>query len=202
MTGQNPTSSAILDITLEVDLGAYKVRVSGNIRPEGDISPLVSELTSAIAGVIAHKTQIEEALKEVKILKSGVAKPTPAEPPAPMPPSEIRLPSKGRAGILEFSENDVRYPPSAFKVLGFPEAIALLMYEVDAPLMPARITLLVNRGFKHIDAKNVSSCLTNKTRYKLPIHVIREKDGWRLTGAGKAWVESEVVPKLREVKKS
>jgi len=196
LTEQNNGSPPRIEITLEVDYGDYRASVSGFLDSERDAKPLIAELTKAIAVVNASKTDIEKALKGVSISKPKTLGLHPAEPSTSEPSPATPLPSEGKAGILEFSEDDVRFPPSAFKVLGFPEAIALLMYEIGSPLMPARITLLINRGFKYIDAKNVSSCLTNRTRYKLPGFVIREKAGWRLTGSGRAWVENEIIPKL------
>jgi len=197
MTDQDKGLPPRVEIALEADYGTFRASVSGFLDRDGDAKSLVAALARALAEVNESRKDIDEALKGVHRAKAQAPEPRQAQPSQSGPPKESALPARGKAGILEFSENDVRYPPSAFKILGFPEAIALLMYEIDLPLMPARISFLINRGFKHIDPKNISSCLTNKTRYKLPKYVIRESAGWRLTGSGRVWVENEIIPSLK-----
>jgi len=189
------TGEPAIEVVLEVDYGTFKAAVRGVLAENCDIKALTTALSRALQVVENSKPEIDKLMAEKGRLKPSI----PGLKPViqrPQSEGEVVLPSKGKAGILEFAENDVRYPPTTFKELGFPEAIALLLYEVDSPMMPSQITKLINRGFKPIDPKNVSSCLSNRTRYKLPNYVIREKDGWRLTGSGRAWVESDVLAKL------
>lgn len=108
----------------------------------------------------------------------------------------LALPSKGTQGILEFTNREVRFPTSAFENLTFEEAIGLLLLEVGAPLTATQIANLISRGFKRIDHKAVRAYL-NQERRKLRRYVIREEEGYRLTGEGANWVKNEVIPKLQ-----
>ena len=119
----------------------------------------------------------------------------------------LKLPSKGKLGNLEFSSRDVRFPSSSYGRLTFDDAIGLLLCEVDAPMTPADITVLISRGFRKTDPRNVRGYLTSST-HRLKQYVIREGDGYRLTNEGVNWVKTEVLPKLssqtnpRELKSS
>jgi hypothetical protein len=107
------------------------------------------------------------------------------------------LPPKGKQGILEFGDNDVRFPNQAFNRLTFEEAIGLLLLEVGVPLTSTQIAHLISRGFKKIDA-NATRVYLMQERRKLRRYVIREGDGFRLTGQGTHWVTTEIIPKLQD----
>ena len=111
--------------------------------------------------------------------------------------SELNLPTKGRLGLLEFTESEVRFPSAAIVKLTVPEATALLLFEVGGPLKKMDIDSLVNRGFKRVRPDVLKNYLTSK-KYPLARMVIRQEDGYRLTGEGDKWVEDQIVPKLKE----
>lgn len=112
------------------------------------------------------------------------------------PKSELSLPERGRLGLLEFTKSQVRFPSSAIGKLTVPEATALLLFEVGEPLKKVDIDALVAHGFKRVRPDVLKNYLTAK-KYPLARMVIREKDGYQLTGEGEKWVEEQIVPKLK-----
>ncbi|MDG7032307.1 MAG: hypothetical protein JRM97_06745, partial [Nitrososphaerota archaeon] len=65
------------------------------------------------------------------------------------------------------------------------------------PVRPAIITFLLTKGWKRITPNNVRGRLTGKgASYILAKYVVKEGDGYRLTGQGNEWVTGTVVSKL------
>jgi hypothetical protein len=114
---------------------------------------------------------------------------------APKPKDENGPQGLGRLGLIEFKGSDARFPPNAVANLDTGEAIGLLLYEAGRPLKKAEIDSFVNRGYKQV-RPDVTQYFLQKKKYKLARMVIREDDGYKLTGEGELWVTSKIVPKL------
>ncbi len=121
---------------------------------------------------------------------------------APERPSEATLegfemPKKGKLGKIEFSTDGLKFPKSSFENLTIDEAIGLLLHEFGQAIRPAIITVLLSKGWKKVSPNNVRSRLTGKgASYVLAKHVVKEGDGYRLTGQGNEWIKGTVVAKL------
>lgn len=121
---------------------------------------------------------------------------------APERPSEaslegFELPSKGRLGKIEFSSDGLKFPPTSFEAFTLDDAIGLLLYELGKPVRPAIITIILTKGWKKVTPNGVRARLTGKgASYVLSKYVVKEGDGYRLTGEGNEWTKGTVVPKL------
>lgn len=112
---------------------------------------------------------------------------------------EIDLPSKGKLGILQFSKDSLKFPANSYDRLNVAEAMGVLLGELDTSLKPIVITTLLNRGWKKVSRKTVTSQLTGKgAQFVLSKYVIKEGDGYRLTPEGVVWVQRDVAKKLSE----
>jgi hypothetical protein len=110
------------------------------------------------------------------------------------------LPSRTKLGKIEFSEDGLKFPPTYFEALTVDEAMGLLLYEIGKPVRPAIITILMTKGWKKIAPNNVRARLTGKgPSYILAKYVVKEEEGYRLTGEGSSWIRGTVAPKLESV---
>jgi hypothetical protein len=175
-------------------VGKFRVRNGEReIEYEGEDSTIKFEQAVNLLGISAqgptHKTveQIEQNEFAKRNFKEA----------SQIPVEGFVLPKKGKLGILEFGEKEVRFPAQAISVLTFEQAIGLLLFEVNAPLLPSVITFLIGRGFKKSDPRNIRAYLTSG-HFKLKRYVIKEQAGYRLTGEGMKWVQDEILPKLQQ----
>lgn len=74
------------------------------------------------------------------------------------------------------------------------EAIALMLYLFDRPLLPKDITRILNSEWKRVSPNSVRDSLADRTKLRPYVH--REKEGYRLTGQGRNWVRTRIVPKF------
>ena len=121
---------------------------------------------------------------------------------APERPSEasldgFELPDRGRLERIEFSSDGLKFPPTSFTALTIDDAIGLLLYELNKSVRPVIISILLTKGWKKVTPNNVRSRLTGKGKsFTLAKYVVKEGEGYRLTGQGNEWVKTTVVAKL------
>lgn len=80
------------------------------------------------------------------------------------------------------------------------DAVATVLYEMKTPLTTGQIAKILTKAWKPMDVRNVSKIVTMKGRYLAP-YIYRSEDGKgiQLTAAGRKWVETEILPKLKSV---
>ena len=180
-----------VEVTIELNLTPAKITIRGTTSDRQNEDRFLRPLQSAIQALMACKAEIKEAMAEFM--------PTLPSPKAAVREQlEARPLERGAVGILEFTEEEVKFPPEAIERLTGEEAVALLLYEFGKPMKPALISQLINKGFKKLSDNVIRAYLTAKGgQYRLPRYVIKEADGYRLTAQGKGWVEKEVIAKLR-----
>jgi len=177
-------------------MGRFRVRLGeAEVEYEGEDS--ADRYTDAIEWVEGHSNTVPPR-KDSTAAKTKLDSQT----RAPERPSEaslegFELPSKGKLGKIEFSADGLKFPPSSFEGLTLDEAIGLLLYELGKPVRPAIITALLTKGWRKANPNNVRSRLTSKgSSYILAKYVVKEGDGYRLTGQGNEWVKTTVAAKL------
>jgi hypothetical protein len=154
----------------------------------GDISVYASNLDELKAAV----PDLDEAFRFISSKQEGRYIPsvaTEGEGRLVAPTSESER--SGNFGINQFAPNAVKKIAGEYRT-------AILLYESSQPMTSAQIAHRLSEVWKKVETKRVSDYLTNDQRYELPEYVIKEGKTYRLSTAGRQWVEQKIVPKLRD----
>jgi len=180
----------------QVDLGRFRIRL-GNLELEYEGEDANSKFDGILDWAKHQKEMNPSFDTTAPPIPSGETKQKVSNVTRAKSRVDLTLPKTGKLGILEFGESEVRFPSSAINTLHTGEAIALLLCEAGRPMKKQEIDYLLNRGFKQVRA-DVSQNFLAKKKYSLARMVIRENDGYRLTGEGEAWVRDEIAPKVKD----
>jgi len=188
---------APVEVTIEVNLPPGKINIKGVSGGVDDKERFSKPLQTAINALISCGDSIKKAteLLSVEPRRKKARRTELAAVKREIPGGEFKLPPKGKVGILEFTEDAVKFPVKATRELDIQEAIGLLLYEVDKPMSPSIITKYIN-DFKKVGYGTVRSFLTSKNK-KLQKLVIKQREGYKLTREGEQWVRDHVIPKVK-----
>lgn len=171
----------MVEFELEIRDDDVTVRVRASSKEE-----IMARLADARSILKKGASEVPKARKE--------AEPTPAKATrisgttAPIVPAEL-------VEYVEFGKDRIpKVSSKAFFDLSQIQAIALMLYVFDSPLLPKEITRILNGSWKRVSPNSIRDSLADKT--KLRPYVIREEEGYRLTGQGKNWVKTDIVPKI------
>lgn len=112
--------------------------------------------------------------------------------PAPITPSKPE-----QSGIIEYLSDGTPHISVSTDKLSAREVIGLLLYAKSPTAMSLNeLTQLVSNNWKTTDIYNVSANLSQMRAYVIK-EGARRSYSYKLSGAGKNWIETELLPKLK-----
>lgn len=168
-------------------MGKFRVTIRtrfGEISVEGDSSKEILEL---VKEALTFQTEVNIMIPEERVTP-------PIIPTALAPPS---VPKKELEGIIEVTADGRPHVTVSPEKLAAKEVIGLLLYwKYPAGFSTKELTELVSLSWKTVDQPRITATIAD-----LKGLVIKEgpkgKYVYLLSGAGKSWVENDLLPKLR-----
>ena len=171
-------------VEFELEIRAEDITVRVRAPSKEEVLDRLADAKSIMRKVSGDVSQIRKTVQA----KAPAEKKRTPDTGVPSVPSELaKLVEFGRDGIPKISARE-------FFDLSQIEAIALILYIFDRPLLPKEITRILNGAWKRVSSNSIRDSLADKT--KLRPYVIREDEGYRLTGEGKNMVKTKIVPKI------
>lgn len=171
-------------------MGKFNVTIRtkfGEIAVEGDSSKEILEL---VKEALTLQNEVNNLIPEEKVTP-------PIVPTALVPPS---VPKKELEGIIEVTPDGRPHVTVSPEKLAAKEVVSLLLYwKYPGGFSTKELTELVGLSWKSIEESTIAARIAD-----LKGLVIKEgpkgKYVYLLSGAGKSWVENNLLPKLKEKK--
>jgi len=173
-------------------MGKFHVTIRtkfGEISVEGDSSKEILEL---VKDALTLQTEVDALIPKERI--------TPPMIPTALVPPSVPLPKKELGGIIEVTADGRAHITVSPEELAGREVIGLLLYwKYPEGLSTQELKELVSLNWKAVGQPRITSIIAELKGLVLK-EGPRGKYTYKLSGTGKSWVETKLLPKLKTEK--